>query len=131
MFYVINRDYEESEVGYDEVELLAILEDIREILRGKEVTPTYGACEWPWETYNNEEAIRRRDISLVSGVGPSFKQKLTEMRIGTVDDLAKTPLEDLVKIKGIGGKRARKFSLNSKALISENYICLGLCQFPE
>ncbi|GFP42025.1 hypothetical protein HKBW3C_01151, partial [Candidatus Hakubella thermalkaliphila] len=131
VFYLINRDYEESEVGYDEVELLAILEDIREILRGKEVTPTYGACQWPWETYNNEEAIRRRDISLVSGVGPSFKQKLTEMRIGTVDDLAKTPLEDLVKIKGIGGKRARKFSLNSKALISENYICLGLCQFPE
>lgn len=131
VFYVINRDYEESEVAYDEAELLGILEDIREILRGKEVTPTYGACEWPWETYNNEEAIRRRDVSLVSGVGPSFKQKLMEMRICTVDDLAKTSLEDLVKIKGIGVKTAKKFSLNSRALILENCICLGVCQFPE
>jgi len=48
VFYMINRDYEESEVDYDEAELLGMLEDIREILEGKEVSPTYGACEWPW-----------------------------------------------------------------------------------
>lgn len=130
-FYLINRDYEESEVDYDEAELLGIVEDIREILRGKEVSPTYGACEWPWETYNNEEAIRKRDVSLVSGVGPSFKQKLIERGICTFDDLAKTRVEDLLKIKGIGMKTAKKFSHNSRALISRKCICIGMCKFPE
>ncbi|AMM40833.1 RecB family nuclease [Candidatus Desulfofervidus auxilii] len=132
VFYVINRDYEESEVGYDEAELLGILEDIREIWKGnKEVSPTYGACEWPWENYNNEEAIRRRDISLVSGIGPSFKQKLINAGISTINDLAKTQIENLVKIKGIGRKTAEKFSFNSKALVSGECICLGMCEFPE
>ena len=131
VFYVINRDYEESEMDYDEVALLAILEDIREIFNGKEVSPTYEACEWPWETYNNEEAIRRMDVSLASGVGPSLKQKLLEIGICTVEDLAKTATENLVKIKGIGEKTARKFSLNSRALISGHHICIGICEFPD
>ena len=130
-FYVINRDYEESEIGYDESELLEILEDIREILKGKDASPTYGACEWPWETYNNEEAIRRKDVSLVSGVGPSFKQKLIEMGICIVNDLAKARIENLVEIKGIGMKTAKKFSLNSRAIISNKCIRVGLCEFPE
>lgn len=130
-FYVINRDREESEVGYNEGELWGILKDIREILRGKDVGPTYGACEWPWETYSNEEAIRRRDVSLVSGVGPSFKLKLMEKGICTTDDLAKAQIKDLVQIKGIGEKTAKKFSLNSRALISKNCICVGTCEFPE
>jgi len=131
VFYVINRDFDEYEFDNDEDELLAILDDIREILKGREVSPTYGACEWPWETYNNEESIRRRDISLVSGVGPSFKQKLIEVGLCTFDDLSKTQLENLVKIKGIGMKTAKKFSLISKALVSENHLCIDACEFPQ
>jgi len=130
VFFIINRDYEVLEVSYDEVTLLAILDDITEILNGKEVSPTYGACEWPWETFNNEEAIKRKDISLASGVGPSFKHKLLEAGIHTVDDLARTPIENLVKIKGIGEKTAKKFSTNARALISGHHICIGTCEFP-
>jgi predicted RecB family nuclease len=130
IMYIINRDYDVLEIGYDEVALLAILGDIKEILNGKEVSPTYGACEWPWESYNNEEAIKRKDISLVGGVGPSFKQKLQEVGIHTVDDLERTPIENLVKIKGIGEKTARKFSTNARALTSGHHICIGTCEFP-
>jgi len=129
--YLINRDYEEIEADYDEASILGIIEDIRKILKGKEVDPTYGVCEWPWETYANEEAIKRRDVSLVSGVGPSFKQKLKEMKISTVDDLAKTQIKELVKIKGIGKKIAEKFSNNSKALVSKKGIRIGTCEFPK
>ncbi len=75
-FYLINRDLEETEQKFDETELLATMQDIREILRGKKVAPTYGACVWPWETYNNEEAVKTRDVSLVSGVGQSYKRRL-------------------------------------------------------
>jgi len=128
--YIINRDYDVFEIEYDEVTLLTILSDIKEILSGKEVSPTYGACEWPWETYNNEEAIKRKDISLTSGVGPSFKQRLVGVGICTVDDLASSQIENLVKIKGIGEKTARKFSTNARALVSGNHIRIGTCEFP-
>lgn len=131
VFYLINRDYEEIGVEYNEIELLEILKDIQEILKGNEVSPTYGACEWPWETYNNEEAIRKRDVSLVSGLGPSFKQKLIKANICTVDDLAEIQMRNLVKIKGIGEKTANKFLTNAKALISGCHICIGTCEFPE
>jgi predicted RecB family nuclease len=129
--YVLNRDYQESKVAYDEAEILTIVEDIREILAGKEVSPTHGACAWPWETYNNEEAIRRRDVSLISGVGQSLKEKLSEMGICTVDDLAELPEEDLQAIKGVGAKTAKKFSSGARALVSGECIRVGECQFPE
>lgn len=129
-FCIINRDHEEIEKEYDESELLEILQEIRRILGGKEVYPTYGACEWPWKTFNNEEAIRRRDVSLVGGVGPSFKQKLIDVGIRTPENLAQAKYEDLVKIKGIGHKTANKFSSNAKALVSKKCICLGICEFP-
>jgi len=130
VFHIINRDYDVLEIDYDEVTLLTILGDIKEILNGKEVSPTYGACEWPWETYNNDEAIKRKDISLDSGIGPSFKQKLIAEGICIVDDLANAVIEDLVKIKGIGEKTARKFSTNAQALVSGSHICIGTCEFP-
>ena len=128
---IINRDGDELEKDYDEATVLVILEDIRGIFEGKEVGPTYGACEWPWKTYNNEEAIRRMDVSLVSGVGPSFKKNLLETGICNIEELTKTTIANLVRIKGIGEKTARKFSLNSKALISGKHICIGTCEFPE
>ncbi|MGD2250915.1 MAG: TM0106 family RecB-like putative nuclease [Candidatus Methanofastidiosia archaeon] len=131
VFYVINRDGKEFKIDYKESELLEILKDIREIYTGKEVSPTYGACEWPWKTYNNEEAIKRRDVSLVSGVGYSFKQKLVHAGIYTIDDLARKKMDDLINIKGIGKKTAQKFLVNSRSLVSKECKLLAPCTFPE
>ena len=130
-FYMINRDLEQIEQIYDEAEFLAMLNDIREILKGKKVNPTYDACKWPWETYNNEEAIKTRDVSLVSGVGPSFKKRLTAQNILTVEHLAKTRMQHLTAMKGIGEKTATKFLNNATALASGKHIRLGSCSFPE
>lgn len=55
-FYIVNRDQDEFQVDYNEDKLVAILEEIKEIFQGKEVKPTYGAGQWPWETYNDGEA---------------------------------------------------------------------------
>jgi uncharacterized protein len=130
-FYIINRDLEEIEQVFDETELLAMLRDIREILQGKKVFPTYGACIWPWETYNNEEAIKTRDVSLVGGVGPSFKRRLIARNIYSVEQLAKTRMQQLTAIQGIGEKIAIKFLNNAKALASGKHIRLGCCEFPQ
>jgi len=130
-FFLINRDFDETEQIYNESELLEILKNIREIQKGKKVNPTYGACTWPWETYNDEEAVRVKDISLVSGVGPSFKQKLTEKGLFTFEDLAKARLDDLTSIRGIGDKTATKFLNNAKALALGKHIRFDSCQFPS
>ncbi len=128
---MLNRDYQETKVAYDEAQILAIVEDIREILAGKEVSPTHNACAWPWETYTNEEAIRRKDVSLISGVGQSLKGKLSDMGVRTVSDLAELPEENLQAIKGVGAMTARRFSYSARALDSGEYIRLGECQFPK
>jgi uncharacterized protein len=130
-FYLINRDLEETEQVYNEPELMNKLSDIREILNGKKVNPTYGACKWPWETFNNEEAIKTRDVSLVSGVGPSFKQKLVGQNFFTVEDLAKASLGELTTIKGISEKTASKFLNYSCAIVSGKHLSLGSCSFPK
>ena len=131
-FYLINRDHDEFEKQYDENLLLEIITDIRNIMNGKQVSPTYGACKAPWETYNDEEAIRLRDVSLVSGCGPSFKKRLLENGIGTFDELAKTSKDKLTQIKGIGDKTATKFLQNSNALVQGKHTCIGTCSdFPK
>ena len=129
-FYFINRDHEELVIEYDKDKLLEIVGSIREILKGAKVSPTYGACRWPWETYNDEEAIRTRDVSLVSGIGPSHKKRLSEEKILTVEDLASTSKDILLTMKGIGEKTATKFLNNSKALVTNKHIRIGQCTFP-
>lgn len=130
-YFLINRDQEELEYEYNEHELLAILQDIWEILNGKEVPPTYNACHWPWESYNNKVSIERNDISLVSGVGPSSKIRLVNAGFNTVDDLAEAEIDELTSIKRIGEKTAKKFLSASKALKEGRPICMGSCEFPE
>lgn len=130
-YFLINRDNLELEFPYDENVLLAILQDIREILNGREVAPTYGACQWPWESYNNKEAIKRNDVSLVSGVGPSTKIRLVDAGFNTVDDLAGAEIDELTSIKRVGEKTANKFLSASKALKYEKPICIGHCEFPK
>ena len=48
-FYLINREQKEFEYDFEkyEKELLQALDDIKEILNGKQVSPTAKACRWP------------------------------------------------------------------------------------
>ncbi|MFQ5975845.1 MAG: TM0106 family RecB-like putative nuclease [Candidatus Hydrothermarchaeales archaeon] len=130
-FILINRDHEEKEYQYNPEKLLEIIDDIKEIQNGKTVTPTYGKCEWPWETYNNKKAVETDDVSLVSGIGATTKEKLNEMGIKTVKDLADSTIEKLTEIKGIGPASAEKYQTNAKALAEDKCIPLGRCSFKE
>lgn len=129
-FYLINRDQEEFPKHYDETTLLEKIIDIRRILKGGDVTPTHDRYKPEWKSFNNEEAIRRRDVSLVNDVGPSRKQRLLENGIRTVDDLAKTPMDKLIEIKGIANKTATKLLQSANAIVLGKHVCIGECQFP-
>lgn len=128
---LINRDHEEKEYTYNEEKTTNILEHIKEIYKGKKVTPTYGKSEWPWETYNNRRAVETDDVSLVSGIGATTKDRLNTAGIMTVKQLANAPIDSLTEIKGIGNKSAAKYQTNAKALAENRCIQLGQCNFKD
>jgi len=129
-YILINRDRDELSFRHNEAEVLNVLNGILEIYNGKEVSPTFGSCDWPWETYCNQEAIRCQDISLVGQVGPSFKEKLVTAGFNRVSDLATARISDLTSISGIGDKRALRFQTNATAIVTGTHIKLADVRFP-
>lgn len=129
-FILINRDREEKSFLYNEQEVLQVVKGIWEILNGKTISPTFGSCGWPWETYCNQEAIKCQDISLVGGVGPSFKSKLVAAGLEKVSDVATASISDLTCIKGIGPKKAKSFQTNATAIVKGTHIKLAEVSFP-
>lgn len=125
IFYLINRDGEEIEYQYEEYEelLLGAIEGTRKILtREKHVSPTYGSCGFPWESYCNRLAEETNDISLVAGVSLKTKSKLVEHGLKTVHDLASSDIQKLVEIKGVGNGTAAKLVYSAKAIQSKKPI---------
>ncbi len=130
-FVLINRDQEEIFYDYCEEKVFDAINGIREIFNGKSISPTYGSCDWPLETFCNNEAIRTNDISLVSNVGFSFKNKLLNAGFKNVSDLANANINDLTAINGIGPKRASGFKNNATAIASDNHVKLKDVIFPS
>ncbi|MBI4738829.1 TM0106 family RecB-like putative nuclease [Candidatus Woesearchaeota archaeon] len=126
-FSVINRDGDEFEFEYAQYheKLQHALSEVREILNGKEVTPTYGEGYWPWESYTNRLAIERDDVSLVAGVGGSTKRQLNERGILTVHDLATASLGSLQKIDGVGPQKAKQFRNSALALVRNTPVIIN------
>lgn len=129
-FMLINRDRNEFPFMYNEIEVLEVLMGIREIYNGKEISPTFGSCDWPWETYCNQEAIKCQDVSLVVGIGSSFKAKLVDYNYVNVSDIATAKISDLTKIKGIGEKRALRFQSSATAIVTGTHIKLANITLP-
>ncbi len=124
-FHLINRDGEEIAYQYSEYEelLQESIEGARKILTGKEhISPTFGSCGFPWESYCNKLAEETNDISLVAGVSLKTKNKLVEYGLRTVDDLASSEMQKLVEIKGIGNGTAAKLVYSAKAIQSKKPI---------
>jgi uncharacterized protein len=130
-YYIINRDGIKTEHIYNENELFIIMDEIRQIFDGKIIYPTYGACDWPWETYANQKAIENKDLSLVGGIGKSTKNKLNQNNISTLDELANSTVSNLTRIKGIGEKSALKFNTRAKAIVHEKPIKLKNAVFDK
>ncbi len=125
IFYLINRDGEEIEYQYSEYRelLLQAIKGTRKILAKEEhVSPTHGSCGYPWESYCNRLAEETNDISLVAGVSLKIKYKLVEHGFKTVHDLARSDIQKLVKVKGIGDKTAGKLVYSAKAIQSKEPI---------
>jgi predicted RecB family nuclease len=126
-FYVINRDLEEKEYRYGDYEerLQEAISGTARILEGSELpTPTYNGAQWPWMTYTNHMALRLRDISLVSQVGPRLKEKLVARGLRKIWDLSSATDETLQGIPGVGRATAGRLIVNARALQKRECILL-------
>ena len=89
---------------------------VEAVLGGRKPTPTYGACPYPWSTYNDMEAVRTGDISLVGGLGVRRKEALAGRGITTLDGLIEAGSDGLTAVKGVSAKTARGYIVSARAL---------------
>jgi len=134
-FAMINGDGEESLHEYSDYDTLLFdsIDGARKILQGGSISPTHGSCDYPWASYCNKKAVETNDISLVAGIKGKIKNKLTDNKFNTVEDLASANMEDLTKIKGIGNNKAEKFITTAKAIQAKTHIITDkdMIDFPE
>jgi predicted RecB family nuclease len=135
-FFIINRDFEETAYDFKdhEAELIRALQGTQAILDGHEVpTPTYNAGEWPWKTHTNHAALKSRDISLVSQVGPKLKEKLSARGFRKIWDLSPSRINDLKKIPRVGETTAKKLIRSAQAMHRGEIILLdrSALDFPD
>ncbi len=125
-FYLINREQETFEYAYDDYRdaLMKSLKEIREILKGKQVSPTAKACKWPWETYCNKRAVEEDDVSIIPNVGPAMKRKLNDAGISTV--------RQLVSFEGeIDTPSFEKIKLYARAWMNKKPIVISKPKLPK
>jgi predicted RecB family nuclease len=123
-FHVVNGDTETA--SYDAADYADALDEaiagLREVVSGAPVPPVYGGAMWPWESYTNDMAIKAGDASTVPGVGASTRERLAEIGLHTVADVAEADPEHLVQAKGIGASKAGRMGSAARALRSGEVV---------
>ena len=99
--------------------------EMQRVIDGEVVQAYYGAGQWPWETYVNQLAIDRKDVSLVPGIGAAKRNDLIEAGFDDVQAIAASAVESLTEIRGIGEKMASKLITSANALVLERPIPRG------
>src|SRR5258706_7189541 len=70
------------------------------------------------DRHEHYERRSRIDIEEFEAAGPKLREKLLREGIETVQDLLKTPLEELLAIQGVGEKTAEKLLEEAKELLA-------------
>ncbi len=60
------------------------------------------------------------DIQLVNGIGKKTAERMKEEGIASVERLASSNVEDLLKINGIGDSTARRYISNARVYLENN-----------
>lgn len=127
-FYLINREEEVSAYQYEKVEeeLRMVLDGVREVLEGKDVSPTAKAARWPWESYANKRAVEANDVSILPAVGQKVKEKLNAAGVFTVKQLLEQSFE-----VNIPDKTLEKMKLYAQAWVDGEPVVLQKPRLPK
>lgn len=129
--YIINKDNEEFQFSYFEYEkeLLESIQEIREIINGKFVSPNIGSVSYPWESYAERIALKTKDISLLNSLGSTKKKILIDHGIKNLDDLANLDVkEDIGNIKK---ENLKKFKMAAKSFLENKHLFIKKASLPE
>ena len=134
-FHLVNGDRSWVACDFSEYESEldhAILET-RSIVSGdSSPQPCYGYSQWPWQTFGDRLAIENRDVSLISGVGPVLQSELHQANFIGIEDVARSRLDELLDVRGVGPAKARRLLPKAKALTSAQAIRLdGPIDLPD
>jgi predicted RecB family nuclease len=117
-FHLVNGDTEQT--SYAAADYASDLDEaiagLRKILSGASVPPVYGGAMWPWQGHIDGLAIKIGDASIVPGVGASTRDRLGEIGLLTVQDLASADPELLKSVKGIGASKAARMGSAARAI---------------
>jgi predicted RecB family nuclease len=122
---VVSRRNEEFPVPYNEQSIKEIIQASREILaREQPPYPVYN-CNSDWGSLQNERAKELQDVSLAWNVGPVHARVLHQMKVHTLEELAKMKPESLRMIKGLGPTKVPQILNSAKAQVSQTVIRVG------
>jgi predicted RecB family nuclease len=130
-FTIVNRDAEELLLPFTEHNdsLRTIVEDIAQIMKGKQVSPTVGNLSFPWENYGMKVAKRTKEISLIPDVGQMKKSKLLQVGITTLEDMANAEIGKM-RISGISVKSLERWKLSAQMLLQNSHRVLEKPRLP-
>ena len=132
---IINIDGEEIPLDPSQfrVQLEEILPHVRALVAGKQKDEParIGECQvCSWHDLCLERLRASNDVTLVAGIGRSYKFALNGAGLRTVEDV--TTLDQVqAKIKGIGDKRATTWSRQSRVYLSGGLEILDRTPIPE
>lgn len=115
---IVSRLNEEFIVPYDERRIEEAIELARQIIsRGGPPPPTYN-CQSNWSTLQNKTAKEQSDITLTWNVGPVIADKLREIGVHALKDLAGIDPKTLRGIPGVGPKKVIQILNSAQAQIT-------------
>ena len=119
-----DRLYHAETVTFNETLFAEKLEEVRKLIGGYEPLPfissTCNGCEWREHCLPIAEAAE--DVSLLPGMTRQAWRGLREQGLGTLRAIAGATPKELQAIKGIGKKRARKYTTLAQAFLEERAI---------
>ncbi len=118
-FFLLNREGKEACYEFNKCreELLSALEDIREIIKGKNIEPAINTS-YPWKNYAEKLAREKKDLTMIQGVSEVMKEKFYHAGIKTIKAVASMDIGDLMKLDRIGEPAAIKIKRSAEAWVT-------------
>lgn len=128
---IVSRLNEEFVVSYDEHRTEKAIELARQIISRGAPPPAVYNCQSNWSTLQNKIAKEQSDITLTWNVGPVIADKLREIGVHALKDLAAIDPKTLREIPGVGAKKVIQILNSARAQVTGRPIKVAEWKLSE